>query len=191
MPVLLLSNVKQNVDNPLEIFVDLTFERFRETLYDVHKNIQKSDSSWQFLNSRVYVLQGWKHNNFSEPHRLTEVVPLAEQARDRPISDCSRCWNLSNFLQWKLHVKHSNRRTCSIRRGTLAQYIELSPRATRLFRKNDSYRCFLGETFPVLVLFLGIGNKATLDRIYSHSPSYFRHLPPRLITNRAESCTKR
>lgn len=58
MPVLLPSNVKQNVDNPLEIFEDLTFERFRETLYDVHKNIQKSDSSWQFLNSRVYVLQG-------------------------------------------------------------------------------------------------------------------------------------
>lgn len=84
MPVLLLSNVKQNVDNPLEICEDLTFERFREILYDVYKNIQKSDSSWQFLNSRVYVLRGCKHKNFSEQHRLAEVVSLNKQARDRP-----------------------------------------------------------------------------------------------------------
>lgn len=79
----MLSNVKQNVDNPLEICEDLTFERFREILYHVHKNIQKCDSSWQFLNSRVYVLRGCKYKNFSEQHRLAEVVSL-NKARDRP-----------------------------------------------------------------------------------------------------------
>lgn len=65
-----------------------------------------------------------------------------------------------------------------------------SSRAGRLFRKSDSCRCFHRETTisPALVLLHGVGNKATLDRIY------YLPLPTGrsyIIINRPESYMKR